>query len=683
MLNKLRQLSIVYQISIMLLLGIGIVFAFFTAFIAWSSSNSLLDKAEESLTKEVSLLNEMLSFYDQTLKQNTQNLGDIFFSLYPHDFSIDVSNTVSIGQYETPLLQHFGETINLNFDTVDKFTTMTGGVATVFAKYQGDFLRVTTSLKKQNGERAIGTLLGKGHPGYQGFLKGERYFGKAHLFGKDYMTLYIPVKSSQGEVVAIMFVGFDFSDGMASLKESISKLQFGETGYAFVIDSKKGELALHPSDEGKKVVAVNDANGRPIFKHIIEQQQGTARYSWLEGSEVKEKLVSFKTYSDWNWVLVAGANIEELTRESISLRNKMIGLSLLAGVLLIVLIVSVLKYQLKPLQTIMKKLSVIASGDLTQLIEIEGFKTTSKQDEVSQNEILALSAKLNGMVKGFREVVMKISASAANITEASSQLQGVSHKNQDGVHAQQNGADQLASSIDKMVASVQEVADSAVLASEQTKSADHLAGESRQVMSESMNTIRALADELKASAGTMEEVENDSNAIGTVLDVIRSIAEQTNLLALNAAIEAARAGEHGRGFAVVADEVRTLAQRSHEATQEIEQIILKLQTGTGNAVETMKHGQENGERTVETATRASESLEQIVETVGVIAAMNVRIAEATKEQNTMATEINNSINTIRDINAEAVSTVEETSCAADKLSQLAVEMNLSVENFKV
>ncbi len=682
MLNKLRELSIVYQASVLLLIGTILVFTFFTGFVAWNTRDALISQEGESLEKETGLLKEMLVFYDQTLKQNTENLSDIFFSLYPYEFSIDTSDTVKVGNYDAPLLKHGTETVNLNFDNVDRFTETTGGVATIFTRYGDDFLRVTTSLKKENGERAIGTLLGKDHPGYQGFLNGERYFGKAHLFGKDYMTLYIPVKSASGEVVAIMFVGFDFTKGLTALKESIGKLRFGETGYAFIIDKKNGEFVLHPTDVGRKVLDLSDANGNPVFRKMISQKAGVINYFWPEGSNVKEKLVAFRTFDDWNWVIAAGANVDELASAATSLRNILIGLSVIACALLILLIVAVLKTQLKPLQSIMEKLQLIGAGDLTQSIEIGGYKVSPRQSS-SKNEIRALAGNINGMVSGFKDVVIKILDSAANITQASSGLQNVTQKNQEGVQAQQSGTEQLGSAIDKMLRAVEDVTASAISAAGQTKEADMLAEESQRVMSESMETIRALAAELEDSATLMNEVEEDSKTIGTVLDVIRGIAEQTNLLALNAAIEAARAGEQGRGFAVVADEVRTLAQRSHEATQEIEEIIQKLQTGTSKAVATMKQGQEKGEATVVTSTRANEALQQIVETVGVISQMNDRIAEAANEQKAMASDIDNGIGVIRRINSEAVDGIQETSEAANRLSQLAAEMNSSVEKFRV
>lgn len=680
--NQLRQMSIVKQTSILLLIGIFFVFTFFTTFVAWNSNKTLIGQAEESLISEVELLNEMLRFYDQTLKSNTEKLGSVFFSLFPNELTIDKDELVTIGQYETPSLLHSGEPVSLNFDAVDQFTKMTGGVATVFAKYNDDFLRVTTSLKREDGSRTIGTLLGKQHPGYQDFLKGKPYFGKANLFGKDYMTHYIPVRSRAGEVVAILFVGFDFTDGMTALRESISQFKFGETGYAYIIDSQAEEMALHPSEQGRNIADFYDANGIPVFKEMIKQKEGKMHYPWTVGPKTIDKLVAFKTFEDWNWVVAFGADIEELTSEAVVQRNEMIGFSVLACVLLIFLIVSILKSQLEPLQSIMQKLTLIGEGDLTHSIEIAGHKVSPKQGD-SKNEIRALSAKINGMLSGFKEVVINISNSAENITQASSQLQGITFKNQAGVQAQKNGTDQLVTAIDSMVAAVEEVSDSADSAAQRTKEADSFAEESQQVMADSMSTISTLAGELEASTEMMNEVENDSNTIGKVLDVICGIAEQTNLLALNAAIEAARAGEQGRGFAVVADEVRTLAQRSHEATQEIEVIITKLQSGTTKAVSTMKSGQEQGEKTVEIATRANQSLGKIVETVSVISEMNHRIADAAKDQNSMADDIKNNIITIREINSDAVTNIEETSSAADQLSRLAEEMTHSVENFKV
>ncbi|MFK8066932.1 MAG: methyl-accepting chemotaxis protein [Gammaproteobacteria bacterium] len=682
MINKLRQLSIVHQVSIVLLTGAIIIFALATCFVTWSTHTTLVEQSEVTLSDKVKLLQERLQFYDQTLKQNTKNLGDIFFSYYPNTMSVDSERIIKIGDYDSPVLNHGLEKVNLDFDSVDNFTQVTGGVATVFVRKDDDFLRVNTSLKKENGERAIGTFLGKGHPGYHSLLEGKEYFGKANLFGQDYMSLYIPIKSNKGEVIAIVFVGFDFTADLKVLKENIGAIKFGETGYAYIIDYKKGEFVQHPSSNGQETFDVTDANGEYVYKHIVNKRSGIVHFNLLEGSEITERLSAFETFEDWKWVVGISAGVNELAAPSIVLRNKLIGFSIFACLILSLLSVYVLKRLLTPLQSIMNKLNLIGDGDLTQVIHIGGHKVSAEQKN-SNNEMFALAGRINKMVSQFQAVVVNISKCAANVSEASDELQTTSHKNQQVITEQQNSADKLGVSINSMVITVQEVTENAESAVDQTTRANVLAGESKTVMTESMGTIRDLAGELEVTSKTMNSVEEETNTIGTVLEVIRGIAEQTNLLALNAAIEAARAGEQGRGFAVVADEVRTLAQRSHEATEEIEHIILKLQEGTTNAVATMRLGQEKGHSTVTTATRANESLENIVGTISDIANMNSSIAEAARVQSSMANEIHSSIGSIRDANSRAVEDLNTTTVATKSLSNLAKQMNQSIANFKV
>ena len=252
-----------------------------------------------------------------------------------------------------------------------------------------------------------------------------------------------------------------------------------------------------------------------------------------------------------------------------------------------------------------------------------------------------------------------------------------------GVNSQKVETDQVATAMHEMTATVQEVARNAEEASEAAVAADQQAREGDRVVNEAIVQIEKLASEVGNSTDAMNELKRESDKIGSVLDVIKSVAQQTNLLALNAAIEAARAGEAGRGFAVVADEVRSLAQRTQKSTEEIEQLIAGLQSGTQQVATIMDNSRELTVSSVELTRRAGHSLENITKTVSAIQAMNQQIAAAAEEQSATAEEINRSILNVRDVSEQTSAASEETAASSIELARLGNHLQLMVSKFKV
>ena len=301
---------------------------------------------------------------------------------------------------------------------------------------------------------------------------------------------------------------------------------------------------------------------------------------------------------------------------------------------------------------------------------------TGRQDEAGQ--LLLAIRSLEGEIGG---VIGRISDSAKQLTTNGAHMMESIRNTTQGVQRQFSETDQVATAVNEMSASVQEVAGNA----QQTASAAHTAsGEAeggKKVVSEAMRSIKSLADEVESAAKVIGKLEHDSKEITKIVDVIQGISEQTNLLALNAAIEAARAGEQGRGFAVVADEVRTLAGRTHEATDEIKAMIDRLQTGSRNAVEVMERGRQQAADGVKKAGDAVNSLDVITSAIATINDMSTQIAAAVEEQSAVAEEINRSIMTIRDIAEHTLQDAGDTEKAAGDMSKMAMGLDELAQQF--
>ncbi|MFJ3487033.1 methyl-accepting chemotaxis protein [Pseudomonas sp. NPDC090202] len=325
-----------------------------------------------------------------------------------------------------------------------------------------------------------------------------------------------------------------------------------------------------------------------------------------------------------------------------------------------------------PIASALNAAEEIAEGDLTHTIKVDG------TDEAGR--LLAAMLKMQSKL---RDTLQRISGSATQLASAAEELNAVTDESARGLSQQNNEIEQAATAVNQMTSAVEEVARNAVSTSEASKSATTSASDGRDLVQETVSAIERMSGDVQSTATLIGNLADESRDIGKVLDVIRGLADQTNLLALNAAIEAARAGEAGRGFAVVADEVRALAHRTQQSTSEIERMIGSIQGGTEQAVNSMRSSTERAESTLNIAKGAGVALDTINSAVVEINERNLVIASAAEEQAQVAREVDRNLVNIRDLSTQTATGANQTSAASSELSRLAVDLNGMVARFRL
>ncbi|WP_103308867.1 MULTISPECIES: methyl-accepting chemotaxis protein [unclassified Pseudomonas] len=326
----------------------------------------------------------------------------------------------------------------------------------------------------------------------------------------------------------------------------------------------------------------------------------------------------------------------------------------------------------KPIANALDAAEEIAKGNLTRPITVDG------SDEAGR-----LLRAMSTMQEKLRDTLQRISGSATQLASAAEELNAVTDESARGLTQQNNEIEQAATAVNEMTSAVEEVARNAVSTSEASKHATTSAGDGRDLVQETVGAIERMSADVQSTATLIGNLANESRDIGKVLDVIRGLADQTNLLALNAAIEAARAGEAGRGFAVVADEVRALAHRTQQSTSEIERMIGSIQSGTEHAVDSMRNSTERAESTLNIARGAGLSLDTINTAIVEINERNLVIASAAEEQAQVAREVDRNLVNIRDLSVQSATGANQTTAASAELSRLAVDLNSMVGRFSL
>jgi len=335
-------------------------------------------------------------------------------------------------------------------------------------------------------------------------------------------------------------------------------------------------------------------------------------------------------------------------------------------------------------------LNIQSSKDLKSQIEIQkiGSKLAVVDGKVDltyrqENAESEFAQDFNNFMQHTHEMMIGVMDAATTINSSSAEMNSIADNTRHITSDQQHQIDQVATAINEMTATVQEVARNTSEAAEAAIKADEEADNGREIVNQTLQSIKSLETTVSNATNVISTLDQDSQNIGTVLDVIKGIAEQTNLLALNAAIEAARAGEQGRGFAVVADEVRTLASRTQESTQEIEDTIAKLQAGANNAVQAMTEGQDQTALTVKKTTEVSQSLSSIAQAVGIIKDMNQQVATAGEEQSAVSNEINQNIARISELAFNSSEGAEKTAQSSSEMAGLGQQLHAQTQFFKV
>lgn len=663
MFNTITKKVTYIQVFILIIAMIGLI-----TYISNYLSNYIHQETKEKLNTSVVSMIETVDTYNSGMEGSVLKLYNIFKENFG-SFYIDPEERVKVNGVSTPFLASSGKRINNNFSAVGKFTDSTGDVATVFAKDGDDFVRISTSLIKEDGTRAIGTYLGGAKsPAYGPIMKKQTYIGNARLFGKDYVTVYSPILDMEDNVIGILFIGYDFTKGLRNLSKKINSMKIGKNGFFYAINLKTKSYDIHKSKKGKKISSA-------LSKKMIDMKNGYLDY---EENGI-HKAVQFATYKKWNWLIVAEANLDDFEKANNELRiNLIIAASIITLIIMLTTWLVSRKFIATPLNNLIDRTNDLSSGDgdLTKKLDIVGCAGNSC-DEIAQ-----ASQGINNFIEKVRILI----ADAKNLSNENSsiahQLSTTSLEVGKLLEESTNVVNKTTQEADTIKSGMGSGIEEAKLSKEDLQGANGF-------LNEANKAILQLTEDIKTSAATevelaqkIQQLSSDTEQVKDVLLVIGDIADQTNLLALNAAIEAARAGEHGRGFAVVADEVRKLAERTQKSLIEINSTISVIVQSIMDSSEQMTANSEKVEELSQTAVDVENKINELSSVMSNATQMADKTVTSYIKTGDSIGNIISSIEEINGLSTQNARSVEEIASAAEHMNKMTETLKNKLDEFR-
>ncbi|MFK5734936.1 methyl-accepting chemotaxis protein [Pseudomonas urmiensis] len=649
------------QLGIALAIVLALVITGSTLFALRSLDSANLATRQEHLASEARLLADQLDTFHGSLKDNTQRLSGLFERRFASGLSLHAGETVNVAGQATPALYLGEHLLNNDFRQVDEFQQMTAGVATLFVRSGDDFIRISTSLTKQDGSRAIGTQLDRQHPAYAKLMAGQTYVGRALLFERNYMTRYVPVRDGGGRVIAVLFVGFDYTDAQNAQLANLKRFRIGHTGSLALLD-EQGKWLVQPAD-------VRDPDSAAHAVKALAAQPGSGSF-WASG---KEQVFSVAMpFAEGPWTVVASMPEAEIRDVTWSVGLRLAIGSLLAMLLAVAATLFLLRRKLRPLGDLVRQAEALGAGNLSARLAV------SSHDEIGQ-----LARSFNQMGDALSTMVEHIRSASEQVSGRARSLAGLSSGACEGMEQQSGEITSMAGAVEEFSATSMNIADNMAGTERMARDNVQHTRVGRSAMDEASASLRQIADALGGTAEVMDTLGARSQEIGGIVGVITAIAEQTNLLALNAAIEAARAGEQGRGFAVVADEVRGLAARTRSATDEISAMIGSIQQQTGHAISTLEQGNRLMQEGLERNDKVADALARIDEQSRSAGEQFAAISTATQEQSSTANVLSRNLQSIAQANSEQRDVANELATTARELEGLAAQLRQEVDRFRV